>query len=601
LQQFNPEQVEAYVRKWFSLDESIVGPRKTERANSFLQNSEFVQDLRVNPLMLSLMCGIYSSENYIPRNRPDVYEKCALLLFDSWDKQRGIKAPLSFDAHVQAAMRSLALWLYPRQEAQKGLPRAQLIDYMTQYLRKKRFDQDEDAEQAATEFIDFCKGRAWVLTDVGAELYGFTHRTFLEYFAARQLAKLHPSAESLLNELWPHIVKSEWDVVAQLAVHILGANVEDGSDDFLALLVQRAVATEAESDRTAVLSFACRALQFVVPAPPVLRAIVDAAVDHDCVTYQQVPELRRVQFSWDMAHARPVGYLTRVTAENLKLTARYFIEAVQRRLEWDEFDERALVLGLYPGVSRTPPVDSSQPVDRQFWEAQALENRKVLAPHIARQKDRYSWVAARLVDEGKMTVADLVRRFGVRSLYDYHQGGEVIEPPVAYKVLHADIQDDAERWPLRGPLIRQLVEVLLTAPMPWLERESRYASISYLHSRRRSDRTSFADQTVRSAAVLLAMPLFELGGVLVDQARPGNPQRDGRGRWELIDYFAERVVTDGRVPRQRSDRQRGRGTPSLALLDLPPEVEVVVAKWLRKSVQAVARPSSHRADGGRTT
>jgi hypothetical protein len=139
LQEFNDDQVEAYVRKWFSLDDSITAPRKTQMAESFLKDSEFVQDLRVNPLMLSLMCGIYASENYIPRNRPDVYEKCALLLFDRWDKQRGINAPLSFDAHVQAAMRSLALWLYPRQESQKGLQRDQLIRYMTEYLLQKRF------------------------------------------------------------------------------------------------------------------------------------------------------------------------------------------------------------------------------------------------------------------------------------------------------------------------------------------------------------------------------------------------------------------------------------------------------------------------------
>ena len=89
--------------------------------------------------MLSLMCGIYSSENYIPRNRPDVYEKCALLLFEKWDKQRGINSPLSFDAHVQAAMRSLALWLYPQQASQQGLPRDRLIAFMKAHLFIKCF------------------------------------------------------------------------------------------------------------------------------------------------------------------------------------------------------------------------------------------------------------------------------------------------------------------------------------------------------------------------------------------------------------------------------------------------------------------------------
>lgn len=213
--------------------------------------------------MLSLMCGIYASENYIPRNRPDVYEKCALLLFDRWDKQRGINAPLSFDAHVQVAMRSLALWLYPRQESQQGFPREQLVDYMKGYLLQKRFDVEEDAEQAATEFIDFCKGRAWVLTDVGAELYGFTHRTFLEYFAASQLVKLHPSADRLFEELWPRVAHYEWDVVAQLATQILGKTVEDGADDLLDNLVARSLEASDMDERLAGLSFASRALEFV--------------------------------------------------------------------------------------------------------------------------------------------------------------------------------------------------------------------------------------------------------------------------------------------------------------------------------------------------
>ena len=139
LQEFSFAQVRRYVSNWFDLDDSISPARTADLRASFISDSEFVQDLRVNPLMLSLMCGIYSSENYIPRNRPDVYEKCALLLFEKWDKQRGINSPLSFDAHVQAAMRSLALWLYPQQASQQGLSRERLISFMKDYLLEKRF------------------------------------------------------------------------------------------------------------------------------------------------------------------------------------------------------------------------------------------------------------------------------------------------------------------------------------------------------------------------------------------------------------------------------------------------------------------------------
>ncbi len=32
------------------------------------------------------MCDIYRGEGYIPKNRPEVYEKCSELLLKKWDK-----------------------------------------------------------------------------------------------------------------------------------------------------------------------------------------------------------------------------------------------------------------------------------------------------------------------------------------------------------------------------------------------------------------------------------------------------------------------------------------------------------------------------------
>jgi predicted NACHT family NTPase len=263
LGEFDVVQVEEYVERWFALDDSLSPSRREQLGNAFMKDSAFVSDLRTNPLLLSLMCGIYASENYIPRNRPDVYEKCALLLFDRWDRQRGIVSPLPFDAHVQSAMRSLALYMFTKHSTEEGISRSRLIEYMRDYLREKRFDSDEAAENAATEFIEFCKGRAWVLTDVGSDTYGFTHRTFLEYFAASQLVRLNPDPGALLKSLIPHLRIESWDVVAQLALQILGRTVEDGADNFLQLLLDAASVDKAPA-KLNLISFACRALEFIV-------------------------------------------------------------------------------------------------------------------------------------------------------------------------------------------------------------------------------------------------------------------------------------------------------------------------------------------------
>jgi hypothetical protein len=89
--------------------------------------------------------------------------------FREMDKQRGIQFPLSFDAHVFWAMRSLALYMYSQEQPQ--MRRQELVGFIKSYLLEKRFDDADIAESAAEEFIDFCKGRAWVLTDVGEEKY----------------------------------------------------------------------------------------------------------------------------------------------------------------------------------------------------------------------------------------------------------------------------------------------------------------------------------------------------------------------------------------------------------------------------------------------
>lgn len=101
---FDEKQVEDYVDKWFAHESALTLEQQRGKVAAFLEESRIVPDLRSNPLMLALMCNIYRGENYIPTNRPDVYEKCSVMLFERWDKSRGLLMPLPFEAHVRPAM-----------------------------------------------------------------------------------------------------------------------------------------------------------------------------------------------------------------------------------------------------------------------------------------------------------------------------------------------------------------------------------------------------------------------------------------------------------------------------------------------------------------
>ena len=283
LADFDVPRVRDYAQKWFALEENLSERERTEKADSFVRESNAVADLRSNPLMLALMCNFYKGQNYIPRNRPDVYDKCARMLFDTWDRQRDIKADLPIEEHIEPAMQFLARWIYEDERRQGGVTESELVDQAAAFLSEHRFDDPHKAAHAARAFIEFCRGRAWVFTDTGSTeggepLYQFTHRTFLEYFTARYLVATNPTAPDLARLLLPHVESSEWDVIAQLAFHIKARATIGDADVLLTLVLDRAAGVGSAMKRAALLGFGGRCLQFLVPKPATARRLVSDTV-----------------------------------------------------------------------------------------------------------------------------------------------------------------------------------------------------------------------------------------------------------------------------------------------------------------------------------
>lgn len=268
VEDFGPEQVARYAAYWFTLDASTAPHLRGRLADAFLRESEAIAELRRNPLLLALLCAMYSSEHYLPRNLAQVYEQCALMLFDRWDSLRGITLPHQFHGRLRAAVQHLA---WHQLTAPEPLPHSRIIRVLADYLVSKSFDAD-DAMAAAEQFTEFCTGRAWILTDVGAThaepLFGFTHRTFMEYFAAEHLVRGHPDALSLWRELRPKVLDGSWEVIGHIALQLYDRNVDDGADQLLRLALKTDVA------------FPARALHHVTPQPALVREIVRVCLEH---------------------------------------------------------------------------------------------------------------------------------------------------------------------------------------------------------------------------------------------------------------------------------------------------------------------------------
>ena len=425
---FTDEQVRVYVGKWFATDDDLTHQQQHLKAEKFFGESSIVSDIRSNPLMLALMCNIYRGESYIPKNRPDVYEKCALMLFERWDKSRGILVPLPFEAHISPAMMYLAHWIYADDRLQSGVSEAKLVAETTNYLHSRRFEDEAEANKAAREFINFCRGRAWVFTDTGTtaegnSLYQFTHRTFLEYFTAAHLVRINPTPQQLWNVLQPKIAKGEWDVVAQLAYQIQSKNVEGAGDHLLAKAIEQTQSSDPR-ERWICLHFAARCLGFIIPSPQTRRAVSKIITEEVLawgLSQLPSPDLQP-ESSIEASYALDaLSNLQTVAIENLPTVTDSVEKILSQYISYGSDKEALIAYGILRHIE-SPTAYRDGVTDQRFelyrqWRETSEKIRQSCSSRLKEMIQKHLEIARYEFLRDNITVSDFVGMHGMKALF----------------------------------------------------------------------------------------------------------------------------------------------------------------------------------------
>src|SRR4051794_32543571 len=88
------------------------------------------------------------------------------------------------------------------------------------------------ARRAAAEMIDLLQQRTWIIAPRGPALFGFVHRTFLEYLCAFELAERFKAQTLSLTDLrdryvLPRVVDDSWHEVLRLLIGQLPVGAAD--------------------------------------------------------------------------------------------------------------------------------------------------------------------------------------------------------------------------------------------------------------------------------------------------------------------------------------------------------------------------------------
>ena len=234
---FDDGQIETFVNNWFrERDES-----KAERLLEKLKENEPVKELAKSPLLLTLLCLVLDKTNNLPEKQYKLFKEGLDILVKIWDEKWRIER--DFPKHFKGEQ------IYRNLSSEDKLDMIGKIAFNT-FVKGKYFFQQEDLQRQIKDYIcnlpeasadpealrldseavlKAIEHHHGLLVAQARNIYSFSHLTFQEYFAAREI-KRKRDFETLIE----NISNPRWKEVFYLTAEMLGQ-----SDDFLKLMKEK--------------------------------------------------------------------------------------------------------------------------------------------------------------------------------------------------------------------------------------------------------------------------------------------------------------------------------------------------------------------------
>ncbi|BAY93198.1 MULTISPECIES: HEAT repeat domain-containing protein [unclassified Tolypothrix] len=264
LQDLDSQQIQDFIHRWHNLTfkYEVDKQRKKERLLRAIHTSKAMAELAGNPLMLTMM-AILNRNQELPRDRAELYKKASELLLYKWDVERALSheqhLPTTIDYQdKQAMLRQVAYYM---QTSKKGLAgnwisACNLEKIFTDYLKNLEVSEPRDK---ARRLINQLRTRNFMLCFLGADYYGFVHRTFLEYFCAWEFVWQFKEAQTLsLSELKQEVFGKHWqDETWHEVLRLIAGMIEPR---FVAALIEYLMLQNGEQQKFTNLFLAAKCL-----------------------------------------------------------------------------------------------------------------------------------------------------------------------------------------------------------------------------------------------------------------------------------------------------------------------------------------------------
>ncbi|MFJ8579595.1 HEAT repeat domain-containing protein [Micromonospora sp. NPDC093277] len=254
LEDLDDERITRFLGSWYRYvmpTPAAEADRQRRQILDVVRGSQAMHEIAGNPLLLTLM-AIVGRDHPLPRNRRRLYAHVTDVLISEWDvtkqlrESHGDVPPLDPPAKLRL-LRHLAYRMQCRESGPAGnyIESDELARIFRDHLVEFYGFENERAHAMAYSMIDKLRQRSFILERYGLRLFGFVHRTFLEYFCAEEIVdrfEHDPDAWSpdrmraLFREHWSD---PSWREVLRLVAGALPARTANDLITLLATEVNR--------------------------------------------------------------------------------------------------------------------------------------------------------------------------------------------------------------------------------------------------------------------------------------------------------------------------------------------------------------------------
>jgi hypothetical protein len=246
LQDLDGDQINEFLGRWYpepspELNDTAGSDLIRHRLVDAVQRLPSLRELAGNPLLLTIL-AIIGRHRVLPRDRRILYEHVTDVLVENWGEHRKFDQPENLDLQDKKAMlRQLAFYMQssPRTLLANYIGQDDLKSVFEEYLLGRRTMPPAEARSLAQLMIGQFRERNFILSRYGLDIYGFVHRTFLEFFCAEAIVGKFKHDQQwrmpeLRREFLEHWADPSWREVLRL---VAGSLHESHTAELIMMLV----------------------------------------------------------------------------------------------------------------------------------------------------------------------------------------------------------------------------------------------------------------------------------------------------------------------------------------------------------------------------